>query len=256
MERDAARFGHGPTQIETQYPSFYDAEDGEDEQCIADDEVEFVAESPIAELVVDGSQELGDFVRSSSGADGHTSAAVLEPAQRGPVQPGVLDEASEQSTELPGVPEARLADIKDSMEENQPSTELPSDFGQILPEAATANEEAQQPMSSPMQARPSQVSTVMPTQWTADRRNSAQQLDEDEEAPYSPQKSGVWEGNTLSSSPFPLPPWTFSNPDDDMHVAGGSRRVEPQFDSLVDFSLPPPPPMSSSMRQSSSHGLD
>jgi hypothetical protein len=239
MERDAARFGNGPTQMETQYVCFYDQED-EDDQTLVNDEVEFVAESPIAEAIVEVSHDLEeDSARVFGHGEGTNSAGLSSDVSVEVIEPTNPTKNDEQATEHSVSSDAGNPAAPNANEVDEQSAELQPDDD---------NEGNYQiPLPSPQQPRPSQMSTVVPTQWTSDRRNSGQ-----ESAPISPPKSGPWGANTLSSSPFPMPPWTFSNPDDDDHGA----RLEPQFDSLVDFSLPPPPPMHSSMRQDSSTGLE
>lgn len=117
--------------------------------------------------------------------------------------------------------------------------------------------------SSPPALRPSQISTVVPTQMSQ-RRPLSRESDSlssssppkayDREPltlPSSPHQS-TWLG-TFSSSPLPLPPW--SSPETGRFInADMSNEILPlgsdvQLESLVDFSLPPPPPLSSSSRQ-------
>jgi hypothetical protein len=225
--------------METQYVSFYDQED-ENDETLVNDEVEFVAESPIAEVIGEPSQDLGDDSEKASERRDETHPAGLSSNVSLEItEPTSATKNDEQATELPVSSTAGQSAPPIANEFDQQTAEL---------QLGDDNEEnIQQSLPSPQQPRPSQMSTVVPTQWTSDRRNSGQ-----ESAPISPPKSGPWGANTLSSSPFPMPPWTFSNPDDDDHGA----RLGPQYDSMLDFSLPPPPPMHSSMRQSSSTGLE
>ncbi|SMQ50031.1 unnamed protein product [Zymoseptoria tritici ST99CH_3D1] len=242
MERDAARFGNGPTQLETQYVSFYDHPKDDDEAPVVggEEEIEFVGESPIAEVIVEASQEIEDVAETSRYED-HALSGDLDK----PIQIQDSNEDDRHANELPSIPGSPIletADLNEHHDQHDDKQDNPV-HQRTNPDAAIEANDHLPP--SPTHPRPSQVSTVMPTQWTtSDRRNSGQQS-----APTSPQKSYNWAGNTLSSSPFPMPPWTFSNPDEETGDAGGVRRPETQFDSLVDFSLPPPPPLSSEVRR-------
>ncbi|KJX99761.1 hypothetical protein TI39_contig352g00020 [Zymoseptoria brevis] len=246
MERDAARFGNGPTQLETQYVSFYDHPDDDDEAPVVEDdeEIEFVAESPIAGVILEASQEIEDVAETSRNED-HALSAVMSGDLDKPIQIQDSNEDDRDAAELPSIPGSQLLETANS-HENHDQHDDHHDTSLRQHAEPNADDEANDSLpSSPTHPRPSLVSTVMPTQWTtSDRRNSGQRS-----APISPQKSYNWAGNTLSSSPFPMPPWTFSNPDEKTGDAGGVRRPETQFDSLVDFSLPPPPPLSSGGRR-------
>ena len=111
--------------------------------------------------------------------------------------------------------------------------------------------------SSPPQLRPSQVSTVMPTQLSQPQH--AQQIFQSPRKtqtqpftlPSSPHYSHLVMSGTFSSSPLPAPPW--SSPSR-AHAAQRSKQASrlerpDQLDILTDFSLPPPPSLSSSRRQ-------
>ncbi|KAK5754039.1 hypothetical protein LTS12_015893 [Elasticomyces elasticus] len=115
--------------------------------------------------------------------------------------------------------------------------------------------------SSPPPVRPSQVSTVGPTQLSSIRRGSRQGLaTETQWSLHSPPKftQSRWQHQeeTLSSSPLALPPWT--SPDrkryaGDVGIGKGKGKQTVMgsmggysLGELEDFSLPPPPPISSS----------
>jgi hypothetical protein len=127
--------------------------------------------------------------------------------------------------------------------------------------------------SSPPPVRISQVSTVVPTQPSMALAPSSPQRKTKAE-PFSippsprrrsagtglsfltsPQKTNsLWQPESLSSSPLPLPPWTSPHKRDNGDGDQWQRIIEdigsyPRMDSLADFSLPPPPPLSSSRRQ-------
>lgn len=148
-----------------------------------------------------------------------------------------------------------------------PSSPLrPIALGQPLEDHKKDDTEATLVPSSPPPLRASQVSTVVPTQFSAPERPSppsrpikagpfslapsppherSQALD----LTTSPQKTAsLWQPESLSSSPLPLPPWTSPPGEHRMLDVHRGRNVdsEPQMDSLADFSLPPPPPLSSS----------
>lgn len=137
----------------------------------------------------------------------------------------------------------------------------------------TSNTDGSHVPSSPPPLRPSQVSTVVPTQMSmppvvsSPRKKikaepfslppTPRHLQKSQPFGFlrSPQKT--WQPESLSSSPMPLPPWSspekhrFVQPcregdDGDASFELGSQL---QMDSLADFSLPPPPPLSSSSRR-------
>lgn len=133
-------------------------------------------------------------------------------------------------------------------------------------EETATREEARIPSSPPL-LRASQVSTVVPTQASVALRAASPQRPVKPEpvsqppppgrhgqtqafgvftSPYMP--SSLWQPESLSSSPLPLPPWTSPQAHGTLDH-GADFGIETQLDSLADFSLPPPPPMSSSRRQ-------
>ena len=94
-----------------------------------------------------------------------------------------------------------------------------------------------QPISSSIpHLRPSQISTVVSSPVSTTYPNQAHDLDL-----CSLQMGACGWPETLSSSPFPAPPWSISDSTYPRAEAGKT-----QADSLADFSLPSPPPMSSS----------
>lgn len=233
LDRDAARFGRGRTQLDTQHRSYVDFgrssaevemksyEDGEeegtsadvamedDDDRVEDSEPEFVADSPVevaleTQYVADSppvevqwqpSPELGSRTQAPTNA----SNGEVEKAMKD----FVLDNGS---------PSAAMA-----------VPEVEENLGMPMP-------------PSPELPRPSQVSTVVSTQRTSSRPHSREGT-----TPTSPQKSGAW-ANGLSSSPFPLPPESW-------RAAQSYRNLETQSSDIFDFSLPPPPPLLSSARQ-------
>ena len=121
-----------------------------------------------------------------------------------------------------------------------------------------ANEEVQVLSSSSPPLRPSQVSTVVPTQASIQeepalreevrRHSQTAAIVEPSTIPISPYKP-THHAEMMLSSPYPLPPW--SSPD---KVCGIEDRNSIALESsklarLVDYSLPPPPLLSSSGRQ-------
>jgi hypothetical protein len=115
------------------------------------------------------------------------------------------------------------------------------------------------PPSSPPPLRPSQVSTVMPTQ-SSPRVTLPAALVEAEEfsPPTSPPTAAKQslikkpqfqdtQALTISSSPLPLPPWSSSGEVDlglyTKSKGDGADDEGNYLASLVDFSLPPPPPL-------------
>jgi len=135
---------------------------------------------------------------------------------------------------------------------------------------AQQNQLSNSPPSSPPPLRPSQVSTIMPTQssprhhHTSNKRSADQPTEEASEAqefspPTSPDSQRRikvtqvkdTQALTISSSPLPLPPWSSSGEVDlGLDLAKGEGKddqgnfnTNSELASLVDFSLPPPPPL-------------
>lgn len=127
------------------------------------------------------------------------------------------------------------------------------------PLAVAQKQPSPSPPSSPPPLRPSQVSTVMPTQ-SSPRFALPPEAVEDEE--YSPPTSPPTAAKqsmikkpqfqdtqalTISSSPLPLPPWSSSGEVDlGLYNLSKGEKIDHggnELASLVDFSLPPPPPL-------------
>jgi len=164
------------------------------------------------------------------------------------------------------------------------SQELCSDDLVVPDPHPSDNEAAKQPEEQPQQReipnslpsspplRPSQVSTIMPTQSSPQhRRNSikrpADQTTEgkvEEAQEFSPPTSPDphrrikvtqakdTQALTISSSPLPLPPWSSSGevdlglytlPKGEGKDDSDNYNTNTELASLVDFSLPPPPPL-------------
>ncbi|KAK0821245.1 hypothetical protein LTR75_001046 [Friedmanniomyces endolithicus] len=115
--------------------------------------------------------------------------------------------------------------------------------------------------SSPPLLRASQVSTVVPTQYSlsrpSSRRAGATQTQWSFRSPLKTTRSRSQEEIMImgSSSPVQLPPW--SSPERARFLArteacGGTGELV--MGSMVDFSLPPPPPISSSRAGTQSGG--
>lgn len=124
-----------------------------------------------------------------------------------------------------------------------------------------ANHEEVLVLSSSPPPRPSQVSTVVPTQASVQelsaRKEGATLVTQRAEMfelsvdPISPHKP-FRPPESLSSSPFPLPPWSSpqkARSTEQLRDEDGSPLRSSQLAVLVDYSLPPPPTLSSSGRQ-------
>jgi hypothetical protein len=127
------------------------------------------------------------------------------------------------------------------------------------PHAAIQKQPSPSPPSSPPPLRPSQVSTVMPTQSSPHFTLPAALAEAEEfSPPTSPPTAAKQslirkpqfqdtQALTISSSPLPLPPWSSSGEVDlglyTMSKGEGADNGGNDLASLVDFSLPPPPPL-------------
>jgi hypothetical protein len=127
------------------------------------------------------------------------------------------------------------------------------------PHAAVQKQPSPFPPSSPPPLRPSQVSTVMPTQSSPHFILPAALAEAEEfSPPTSPPTAAKQslirkpqfqdtQALTISSSPLPLPPWSSSGEVDlglyTMSKGEGGDNGGNDLASLVDFSLPPPPPL-------------
>jgi len=246
LDRDATRFLHTQMQTQTQghdLTPHVSNSTCSDEEIVAseddhDDTIVPTRPASIAAPMKDLFQELGDALRRS----------VPTPSEQHPDANPAAE--TEHTNGPPTVPNPDI-------QEQDPT----NDANGLIP-------------SSPPILRPSQVSTVVPTQQTPKTqrfppRPSSHGLQFNTlPAPNSPSPPRhththdlpssplPWppENNTLSSSPLPLPPW--SSPERMRLQALGGNSVaigrEQRSDDagglslLVDFSLPPPPPLSSS----------
>ena len=227
LDRDALRFGCTQTQRQL---SDIDEEDADDE---TDDE---------------------DLDRGCSGSTVERAQVLdMDPQVNGLEQPyGVPAQRDTEKRQPPlimkphGLLHARRPDSRDDS---------------AYESGDMANHEEVQVISSSPPPRPSQVSTVVPTQaslphptsrnGSGDRPLQNLPMMEPLTLPLSPHKP-IHHSQILSSSPFPLPPW--SSPDRRRLMDKGDDGDESpirssQLARLVDYSLPPPPPLSSSGRQ-------
>ena len=121
-----------------------------------------------------------------------------------------------------------------------------------------ANDEEVPVLSSSPPLRPSQVSTVVPTQASVLEEDATREevlrhsqpaaIVEPLTVPISPYKPTHY-AEILSSSPYPLPPWSSPEKVHGMEDGDSSAPKSSQLAKLVDYSLPPPPALSSSGRQ-------
>ena len=125
------------------------------------------------------------------------------------------------------------------------------------PHTTAQKQPSPSPPSSPPPLRPSQVSTVMPTQSSPHFANPAELAEAEECSPPTspptvPKQSLIrkpqfqdTQALIISSSPLPLPPWSSSG-EVDLGLftmsKGGDNGIN-ELASLTDFSLPPPPPL-------------
>ncbi|GAB7329198.1 hypothetical protein MBLNU13_g01015t1 [Cladosporium sp. NU13] len=127
------------------------------------------------------------------------------------------------------------------------------------PRAIAQKQSSPSPPSSPPPLRPSQVSTVMPTQSSPRFAMPTETAGAEEYSPPTSPPTGTkpslikkpqfqdTQALTISSSPLPLPPWSSSG-EADLGFNTMSKGERPdnggnELASLVDFSLPPPPPL-------------
>lgn len=181
----------------------------------------------------------------------------------------VPDSESEDEIVLLPSPTAQHGPSQELLSEDMPIPHSEGEVGEPTPKAQTITQKKRpspSPPSSPPPLRPSQVSTVMPTQSSPHIVNfpAIEPAEAEEEeicsppsspaagAKHSPIKKPQYHDTqalTISSSPLPLPPWsssgevdlglnTLSKDGDGTDDNGGNELA-----SLVDFSLPPPPPL-------------
>ena len=183
----------------------------------------------------------------------------------------VLDDSSQvrdESAEAESQSDQKQSDavIKDKVLNSESEPHVPEDSAYGSGDLARP-QEVEVP-SSPPPLWPSQISTVVPTQNSINRPLSRQSnlsslpqkstitqlfTTQPPTIPSSPQESyAVWP-ETVSSSPFPLPPWSSPHrprySKDQIDSGANVAKTDVHLESLVDFSLPPPPPLSSSRRQ-------
>lgn len=183
----------------------------------------------------------------------------------------IPDSESEDEIVLLPSPTAHNAPSQELLSEEVAIPRSEGEVGEPTPKAQTMVQKkhpSPSPPSSPPPLRPSQVSTVMPTQSSPHLINfpaiePAEAQEEEEEEEYSPPTSppGASKHNlirkpqyhdtqalTISSSPLPLPPWSSSGEVDlglnSLSKGDGTdNNAGNELASLVDFSLPPPPPL-------------
>ncbi|KAK3070472.1 hypothetical protein LTR53_010398, partial [Teratosphaeriaceae sp. CCFEE 6253] len=242
LKRDAARFFHTQTQVPPIPPLDGDDGDLDDSEQASDSEDDDAAADQL-------SRELSDAAEAVPSS---------QPAERA------------KMVSIPLVADSQLSDTARTTVAAKTIVGGP-DVSLGIPAA----DEERVPSSPPVltHLRPSQISTVAPTQMSPFRQHSRRSA-MTQMAFASPQKPSQWQHQTLSewqedsvpSSPLPLPPWSspgrargalgsfsigaFSG---DGRRKGKGSMVE-QMESLVDFSLPPPPPISSSRAATESVG--
>ncbi|KAF2857875.1 hypothetical protein K470DRAFT_260363 [Piedraia hortae CBS 480.64] len=104
---------------------------------------------------------------------------------------------------------------------------------------STEGEASEDPTGLKPRLRPSQQSTVIPTQSSPPVPKPSQKNAASSSPYHTPRKPHLQDSVFKSSSPLPAPPW--SSPPTAISDKSGKIR-----ETLEDFSLPPPPPLSSS----------
>lgn len=236
LDRDAARFGWTQTQapVTRVANSVANSEDEEDDD--------------LDQGIVPPSEDEEEVM-------------VLPQPTAGPSQ-----ELGEDSDPLALAPEEPLSEAASKPGNAEP--EITAEPTGVLSEQEAPSES---PPSSPPTLRPSQVSTVVPTQMSPRQRTQRVKLEE-YSPPTSPPAPVSHSPNArtqktarphlhprtqelqCSSSPLPFPPW--SSPGRRRWAAlesepfgqspGGVNNAREALENLSDFSLPPPPPLSSS----------
>ncbi|KAK1069909.1 hypothetical protein LTR74_004540 [Friedmanniomyces endolithicus] len=279
LDRDAARFAL-ITQTQGLRPDLH----GNNDRYLDDESLQAIAEEPLedhsldeeeytaahqlshelsaaANAVVPSSQP-GEQTRNAS-----TRIKDSQPSAAGQVTSSELVPIAHVSTSHP-------QDAAGEDEERIPSSPPPAPLAKPSLTVAKEAEPALQPdspgvlqqeeervPSSPPPLRASQVSTVVPTQYSlarpASRRAGATQTQWSFRSPLKTTRSRS-QGEMMmmgSSSPVQLPPW--SSPERARYTArmeafGGTGEMVKG--SMMDFSLPPPPPISSSRAGTQSGG--
>lgn len=127
-------------------------------------------------------------------------------------------------------------------------------------QTAHSNSTSNSPPSSPPPLRPSQISTIVPTQSSPRPHLPSQKPANPSSPPTSPPRpfstaktrpAPATQALTISSSPLPLPPWSSSGEEVEAKYFPPATKEDPEearneLDTLVDFSLPPPPPLGGS----------
>ncbi|KAK0964839.1 hypothetical protein LTS01_018628 [Friedmanniomyces endolithicus] len=271
LDRDAARFAL-ITQTQGLRPYLH----GNNDRYLDDESLQAIAEEPLedhsldeeeytaahqlshelsaaANAVVPSSQP-GEQTRNAS-----TRIKDSQPSAAGQVTSSELVPIAHVSTSHP-------QDAAGEDEERIPSSPPPAPLAKPSLTVAKEAEPALQPdspgvlqqeeervPSSPPPLRASQVSTVVPTQYSltrpASRRAGATQTQWSFRSPLKTTRSRSQEEMMMmgSSSPVQLPPW--SSPERARYTArmeAGGGTGELVMGSMMDFSLPPPPPISSS----------
>ncbi|KAK0935369.1 hypothetical protein LTR29_013082 [Friedmanniomyces endolithicus] len=188
-----------------------------------------------------------------------TAARRLTSSEAVPVAPVSIshphDAAGEAEERIPSSPPPAPLAKRSLTVAREPEVSLQLDSAGVQPQ-----EEERVP-SSPPPLRASQVSTVVPTQYSlarpTSRRAGATQTQWSFCSPRKTTRPQSQEGMMMmgSSSPVQLPPW--SSPERARYTArleAGGGTGELVMGSMVDFSLPPPPPISSSRAGTQSGG--
>ncbi|TKA69844.1 hypothetical protein B0A55_06726 [Friedmanniomyces simplex] len=275
LDRDAARFTQ-ITQTQGLRPELYDSNDGDlddvsqgaiDNKPFKDrdlDEGEYTAAHQLSQELSDAAEAV---VPSSQPAEQTRNIATsIKDSQPSAAEKLVSSGLKAKARVSAAEPDDAVGEDEERAPSSPPPATLPpfskpsftfayEPEPKMQPDLAGLPEQGEERVpSSPPTLRPSQVSTVVPTQLSlagpGSRRADGTQTQWSYRSPHKMTQSRWHEDMmaTGSSSPLPLPPW--SSPEraryivGDMGLGGGKGRH--MTESMVDFSLPPPPPISSS----------